>query len=168
MEQVLSMIPLALPGGASSSTTERPSTGAAEHRRLLVPDAFTNPEYRQFAIKGALAATICYLIFTGAAYPGIYTSWGGPVMAREAANHCDMAVAESFEALAAGIEGKQRRPWPDLAGALAELERSTAARLHDSTTAVTALHEHGRLALYRQLVPLVERLEAHQQGLVLA
>ena len=39
-----------------------------------MPDAFTNPEYGQFAIKGALAATLCYLIFTGAEYPGIYTS----------------------------------------------------------------------------------------------
>ena len=39
-----------------------------------MPDAFTNPEYGQFAIKGALAATVCYLIFTGADYPGIYTS----------------------------------------------------------------------------------------------
>ena len=74
MERVLAMMPLALPGGASSSTTERPSTDAAEHRSLLVPDAFTNPEYGQFAIKGALAATVCYLIFTGAEYPGIYTS----------------------------------------------------------------------------------------------
>ena len=51
-----------------------PSTDTAEHRSLLVPDAFTNPEYGQFAIKGALAATVCYLIFTGAEYPGIYTS----------------------------------------------------------------------------------------------
>jgi len=41
---------------------------------LLVPDAFTNPEHLQFAIKGALAAFICYLIFTLAAYPTIYTS----------------------------------------------------------------------------------------------
>jgi multidrug resistance protein MdtO len=387
MEQVLSMMPLALPGGASSSTTERPSADAAEHRRLLVPDAFTNPEYGQFAIKGALAATLCYLIFTGADYPGIYTSvitcmvcslstigastqkgvlrfagsaigglmgvftiiyvfphldslggfwlpfgagtavaayvnfgsprlsycgyqiglafykavlqgygpatelkvvkdrligialgllvfelidtqlWPvraaarvrpsfanalrsmadlarlpsqdedpavvlsrayalrlkiyqgfatvqqlvaettfepgaaerdvilqllaeaqaaflvllalvqdradaalreGPVMAREAANRCDATVAESFEALAAGIEHKQRRPWPDLAGALAALERSTAARLQDSTAAATAPDELGRLALYRQLVPLVERLGAHQQAPVLA
>src|SRR5215475_11104136 len=60
---------------------------------------------------------------------------GGPVMAREAANRCDAAVAESFEALAAGLEGQQRRPWPDLAGALAALERGTAAHLHDSTAA---------------------------------
>jgi hypothetical protein len=89
-------------------------------------------------------------------------------MAREAANRCDATVAESFEALAAGIEEKQRRPWPDLAGALAELEQSTAARLTDSTAAATALHEHGRLVLYRQLVPLVERLGASHQALVLA
>src|SRR5262245_46837201 len=387
MEQVLSMMPLALPGGASSSTTERPSADAAEHRRLLVPDAFTNPEYGQFAIKGALAATVCYLIFTGADYPGIYTSvitvmvcslstigastqkgvlrfagsaigglmglftiryifphldslggfwlpfgagtavaayvnfgsprlsycgyqiglafykavlqgygpatelkvvkdrligialgllvfgvidtqlWpvraaarvrpcfasalrsmadlarlpsqdedpamvlsrayalrlniyqgfgtvqqlvaettfepgaaerevmlqllaeaqaaflvllalvqdradavlrGVPVIAREAANRCDAAVAESFEALAAGIEGQPRQPWPDLAGALAALERSTAARLQARTAEATAPHEYGRLALYRQLVPLVERLGASHQALVRA
>ena len=91
-----------------------------------------------------------------------------PALAQDAANRCDATVAGSFEALAAGIEGQQRRPWPDLAGALAELERSTAARLHDSTAAATAPYERGRLALYRQLVPLVERLGAHHQALVLA
>ena len=41
---------------------------------FLAPDAFTNPEYIRFAIKGALAGFICYLIFTMSAYPGIYTS----------------------------------------------------------------------------------------------
>jgi multidrug resistance protein MdtO len=87
---------------------------------------------------------------------------------RDAANRCDATVAESFDALAAGIEGQQRRPWPDLAGALAELERSAAARLNDGTDAETAAHERGRLALYRQLVPLVERLGVHHQALVLA
>jgi len=87
---------------------------------------------------------------------------------RDAATRCNATVAESFDALAAGIEGEQRRPWPDLAGALAALERSTAARLHDSTTAATAPYERGRLALYRQLVPLVERLGAYHQALVLA
>jgi hypothetical protein len=92
----------------------------------------------------------------------------GSETVRDAATRCNATVAESFEVLAAGIEDQQRRPLPDLAGALAELERSTAARLHDSTAAATAGHEHGRLALYRQLVPLVERLRAHQQGLVLA
>jgi hypothetical protein len=93
---------------------------------------------------------------------------GVPALAWDAANRCDATVAESFEGLADGIEDKQRRPWPDLAGALAALERSKAARLHDGTAAATAPLEHGRLALYRQLVPLVERLRAHQQGLVVA
>jgi hypothetical protein len=93
---------------------------------------------------------------------------GGPALAREAAKRCDATVAESFEALAAGIEGQQKRPWPDLAGALAALERGTAARLHDSTAAATAPDDRGQLALYRQLVPLVERLGVNHQALVLA
>jgi hypothetical protein len=89
-------------------------------------------------------------------------------MVRDAAIQCNVTVAESFEALAAGIEGQPRRPWPDLAGALAALERSTTARLHDSTASATVPDEHGRLVLYRQLVPLLERLGAHHQALVLA
>lgn len=40
----------------------------------VVADAFRNPEYVHFAIKGALAGFICYLIFTLTAYQGIYTS----------------------------------------------------------------------------------------------
>jgi multidrug resistance protein MdtO len=41
---------------------------------LLLPDATTNPEYVQFAIKGTLAALICYVLFVGFDYTGIYTS----------------------------------------------------------------------------------------------
>ena len=41
---------------------------------LLLPDATTNPEYVQFAVKGTLAALICYVLFIGFDYPGIYTS----------------------------------------------------------------------------------------------
>jgi multidrug resistance protein MdtO len=41
---------------------------------LLLPDAFTNPEYVQFAVKGAVACLICYVLFIGLDYPGIYTS----------------------------------------------------------------------------------------------
>jgi multidrug resistance protein MdtO len=44
------------------------------HPGLLVPDAFDNPEYVQFAVKGTLAALICYVCFVGFDYPGIYTS----------------------------------------------------------------------------------------------
>jgi multidrug resistance protein MdtO len=41
---------------------------------LLLPDAFTNPEYVQFAVRGAAACLICYILFVGFDYPGIYTS----------------------------------------------------------------------------------------------
>lgn len=38
---------------------------------LFVPDAWTNPEHLRFAIKGWLASTVCYIIYTSIAYPGI-------------------------------------------------------------------------------------------------
>jgi len=41
---------------------------------MLVPDALRNPEYLQFAVRGALACMICELLFVGFNYPGIYTS----------------------------------------------------------------------------------------------
>jgi multidrug resistance protein MdtO len=40
----------------------------------VVSDALSNPAYIRFAVKGALAGFICYLIFTLTAYQGIYTS----------------------------------------------------------------------------------------------
>src|SRR5437867_1077508 len=46
----------------------------AEKRSLFLPDAFDNPEYVRFAIKGTVAAVICYVAFIGFDYPGIYTS----------------------------------------------------------------------------------------------
>jgi multidrug resistance protein MdtO len=53
-----------------------PTTATAKEAgpRLLIPDATTNPEYVQFAVKGALAGLICYVLFVGFDYPGIYTS----------------------------------------------------------------------------------------------
>jgi multidrug resistance protein MdtO len=51
-----------------------PSASKEGGPRLLVPDATTNPEYVQFAVKGALASLICYVLFVGFDYPGIYTS----------------------------------------------------------------------------------------------
>ena len=53
---------------------EAPPAAKESGPRLLVPDATTNPEYVQFAVKGALASLICYVLFIGFDYPGIYTS----------------------------------------------------------------------------------------------
>ena len=72
IERTLDEIALAVPGrlddaGASGAVS-------AGKRSLLLPDAFDNPEYVRFAIKGTLAALICYVLFIGFDYPGIYTS----------------------------------------------------------------------------------------------
>ncbi len=41
--------------------------------RLFVPDAFTNPSYVRYALKGALAVMICYTLQSAVAWPGIRT-----------------------------------------------------------------------------------------------
>ena len=57
---------------ASMESPGREGKGARP--RQVLPDATTNPEYVQFAVKGALAGLICYILFIGFDYPGIYTS----------------------------------------------------------------------------------------------
>ena len=57
----------------ASMEAAKPATKEPGHR-LLVADATTNPEYTRFAVKGALAALVCYLLLIGFDYPGIYTS----------------------------------------------------------------------------------------------
>src|SRR5262245_9574554 len=72
MERVLGEIALAIPRRAASERggpAPRPATKAS----MLVPDAFRNPEYLQFAVRGALACLICEVLFVGFNYPGIYT-----------------------------------------------------------------------------------------------
>src|SRR6516162_2770858 len=42
-------------------------------RRLLAPDAFSNPEYGRFALKVTLAVMICYFVMNMTDWPGIHT-----------------------------------------------------------------------------------------------
>lgn len=46
----------------------------ATKKRLFAADAFSNPEYVQFAIRGGLAASTCYLAYNLIAWPGISTA----------------------------------------------------------------------------------------------
>src|SRR2546427_24277 len=46
---------------------------ASEPGRLFVPDAFTNPDYVRYALKGALAVIICYTLQSAVDWPGIRT-----------------------------------------------------------------------------------------------
>jgi multidrug resistance protein MdtO len=72
IERTLDQIALTVP--EHSHDAVKSVSGPAEKRSLFLPDAFTNPEYVRFAIKGTLAAFICYFLFIGFDYPGIYTS----------------------------------------------------------------------------------------------
>ena len=70
MERVVELLPLAARGEKLPDELKLPP-----HQKsgFLAPDAFTNPEPIHFAIKGMIAGTICYLLFTLFAYPAIYT-----------------------------------------------------------------------------------------------
>jgi multidrug resistance protein MdtO len=46
---------------------------APEHRSLFVADAFTNPAYVRYALKGALAVMICYVLQSATDWQGIRT-----------------------------------------------------------------------------------------------
>jgi multidrug resistance protein MdtO len=41
---------------------------------MLKPDAFHNPEHLNFALRGCLAATLCYFLFNAVFWPGLNTS----------------------------------------------------------------------------------------------
>lgn len=41
---------------------------------ILKPDAFHNPEHLNFALRGCLAATLCYFLFNAVFWPGLNTS----------------------------------------------------------------------------------------------
>jgi len=72
MERVVELMPFTFPG--RELPDELKPAPNQDKGGALVPDAFTNPEYIQFAIKGALSGFICYLIFTLTSYPGIYNA----------------------------------------------------------------------------------------------
>ena len=72
MERAAELMPCTFPG--RELPAELRAAPGLDKGGFLALDAFTNPAHLRFAIKGALAAFICYLIFTLAAYPGIYTA----------------------------------------------------------------------------------------------
>jgi multidrug resistance protein MdtO len=72
IERTLDQVALAVP--RYSEELSHSDSARAEKRSLFLPDAFDNPEYVRFAIKGTVAGFICYMVFIGFDYPGIYTS----------------------------------------------------------------------------------------------
>ena len=73
IEHTVSLIPQAF--AASRSIPEYLSlVDEIPRSSLLAADAFVNPDHLRFALKGCLAASICYVIYNAMEWPGISTS----------------------------------------------------------------------------------------------
>jgi len=72
IEHTVNLIPQAF--AASQSSQEHLPAADIPPSSLLAADAFVNPEHLRFALKGCLAASICYVIYNALAWPGISTA----------------------------------------------------------------------------------------------
>jgi multidrug resistance protein MdtO len=70
LEHVVSLMQQAL--ASEDLPAELAASGSAEGS-LFLPDAFTNPEYVRYALKGTLAVMICYTLQNAVNWPGIRT-----------------------------------------------------------------------------------------------
>ncbi len=75
MERTVSLIVVVFTGSPDLGPFA-PPTAPAEPRpmRIFAPDAFTNPEHIRFGLRGGLAASLCYIAYNLAAWPGISTA----------------------------------------------------------------------------------------------
>src|SRR4029077_462043 len=73
MEHTVALIPDAF---ADSRLFQEymPSPEDLGRATLIAPDALANPEHLQFALKGCVAASVCYLTYNLVAWPGISTA----------------------------------------------------------------------------------------------
>ena len=73
MEGTVNLIVEALNGSGLMEYPFAPERSKTK-KRLFAADAFSNPEYVQFGIRGGLAASACYLAYNLIAWPGISTA----------------------------------------------------------------------------------------------
>jgi multidrug resistance protein MdtO len=74
MERTVSLIAQAFAGSRSLGAFARHNERAEPPGRIFVPDAFTNRDHIRFAIRGSLAAAVCYLAYNLADWPEISTA----------------------------------------------------------------------------------------------
>jgi multidrug resistance protein MdtO len=73
MEDIVSLIPQTFVGSRSMDEYQ-PLSEDTPRSRLFAHDTLDNPEHFKFALKGCLAASICYIIYNSIAWPGISTA----------------------------------------------------------------------------------------------
>jgi multidrug resistance protein MdtO len=73
MQTIVALIPQAF-AGSRSMDEYLPASDDRPRSRLVAPDALTNPEHLKFALRGCLAASVCYIIYNSIAWPGISTA----------------------------------------------------------------------------------------------
>jgi len=73
MERTVTLITEAFTGSRSAHEY-LPSPDQPERPALLSRDAFVNPEHLRFALKGCVAAGLCYVLYNALAWPGISTA----------------------------------------------------------------------------------------------
>jgi multidrug resistance protein MdtO len=74
MERTLALIPDAFAGSQSVQEFVTAPLDEEHPVHFLVDDAFTNPAHLQFALRGSLAATVCYATYTAINWPGLSTA----------------------------------------------------------------------------------------------
>ncbi len=74
METTVSLIPKAFSGSEPISDYSPSPPGDNRQSTFFVADALSNPEHVRFALKGGLAASLCYFAYSSVFWPGINTA----------------------------------------------------------------------------------------------
>jgi len=75
LERTVQLFFLVVQDVANSGVVEVGSPdGQPKSTKILVNDLWSNPDHLRFAVKGTLAAMICYVIYSSVDWPGIATS----------------------------------------------------------------------------------------------
>jgi multidrug resistance protein MdtO len=74
MERTVALIPKAFSGSESVDTLVAAPLDEEGPAPLFAADSFSNPAHVQFALRGTLAAMVCYITYTAMDWPGLSTS----------------------------------------------------------------------------------------------
>jgi multidrug resistance protein MdtO len=74
MERTVALMPMAFSGSESIDTLVSAPLDEERPAPIFAPDAFSNPAHVQFALRGTLAAMVCYVTYTATDWQGLSTS----------------------------------------------------------------------------------------------